>query len=407
MSKLSALIVDDDQSRAVKIADTLVEGGFERNGIAFSLSISAAVKLMLNQRIDLLVVDIAIPQLDQDAPLIDGGQSLLRQLEELSPQIVSPRWTIAITALDQALQLSAIYFNQRMVSVLNATPGSSGWDVQLRKFCERAIESSIADHSHQVDVCIITALRSPELESLSILPITWGLRTISPFLANQHSGELRLGKETRTVEAFTYDKMGLVPMAYLAAAVVEAYRPRIMVLTGICGGVPDSVQLGDVVVAESSWNWQSGKLKEHGSLRYDGDSIQASPTLTAVARHVGASMETRMALMMYGQYIQSQKDRLPLVHVGPMASGSVVVADEKVKETVLEQNRKVVALDMEAYAFYAASRYAAIGSTQLICVKSVCDKADSKKADDIQVMCAQRSAHLANSIISSHFLGLA
>jgi nucleoside phosphorylase len=61
-----------------------------------------------------------------------------------------------------------------------------------------------------------------------------------------------------------------------------------------------------------------------------------------------------------------------------MASGSVVVADKNAKE-VAEQESQVMALDMEAVPFYAASRYSSIGGTQLICLKSVCDKADDQK----------------------------
>lgn len=407
MSDLTALIVDDDQIRARRIAEILGLAGFGPGSISICSSIASAIKCLLGKRVDLLVVDIAIPQLDNENPLADGGQSLIRQLEELSPQIVAPHWTIAITAYEQSRQLTSVEFSNRLVSVLNASPGSVGWETQLHQFCLRAIESNSDDNSPRADVCFLTALRSPELDALIELPVAWGIRTVSSFFANQHSGEMALGTSNLSIEAFTYDKMGLVPMSYLAAAVVEAYRPRLMVLTGICGGVPDSVQLGDVVVAESSWNWQAGKQTENETLKFDSDSIQASAALVAIARHQSATTETRMALMKYGQHIQSQKDRLPAVHVGPMASGSVVVADRTVKETILEQNRKVKALDMEAYAFYAASRYSAFGHTQMICIKSVCDKADDRKADDLQIMCAQRSAHIANLVVKAYFLGVA
>lgn len=396
------LIVDDNIDRAHQISAILVEAGFRSSSIFSCVSVSSAIKYLLANRVDFLVVDISIPDMDGEHPLPDGGVRLVRRIEELSPPIIPPRSIIAITAHEESRRITHLEFNSRLVSVLNAEVGSSEWKSYLKNFALRLIESSQKNEMSRADICFLTALRAPELNAVIDLPINWGMRSIAPFLANQSSGELDVSGNLLSVEAFTYDKMGLVPMSYLTAAVIESYRPKLLILTGICGGIPDSVNLGDVVVAENSWNWQSGKIKNSDML-IDGDAVQASPDIISIAKHVGASQNARLELMKSGQHIQSVKDRLPVVHVGPMASGSTVVADAPTKLLIQDQNRKVLALDMEAFAFYSASRFSSIGQTKLICIKGVCDKADSSKADEIQIMCSQRSALVASKIVESYF----
>jgi nucleoside phosphorylase len=402
MTRLVALVVDDNGTRAQRAKVILVDAGLEPQNVILCGSITAATKQFLDRRIDLLVTDIAIPQLDDESAIPDGGQCLIRQLDELAPQVVPPRWTVAITAYEESKRLTAAEFGTRLVSVLNANATSNAWEDQLSHFCKRCIDSDKVDRSALADVCYLTALRSPELEALRSLPVEWGMKTVSPFFANQQSGQMQIQGKSIAVESFTYDRMGLVPISYLTAAVVATYRPRLLLLSGICGGIPDSVKLGDVVVAESCWNWQAGKLKSNDRMKVDADSIQASASLVAIARHISDSNDVRLGLMSYAQQFKEHRDRIPVIHVGPMASGSAVVADEDIKEEIVRQNRKVLALDMEGYGFYAASRFSSIGDTKLVCVKGVCDKADDEKADELQTMCALRSADVASQIVKTY-----
>lgn len=45
-------------------------------------------------------------------------------------------------------------------------------------------------------------------------------------------------------------------------------------MTGICAGHKDKAQLGDVIVADPAWDFQSGKLK------FDGKKLKWSLALT-------------------------------------------------------------------------------------------------------------------------------
>jgi len=396
--------VDDNSARSIEVKVLLVAAGFKESQVNTCTSISSAIKHFIQNRVDLLLTDISIPQIEGDQPLANGGQELLRQLDELKPEVSEARWTLAITAYENSEKLTSIDFRHRLVSVLNTATGSNDWKAQISTFASRILTSDDFEKNRKnVDICLITALRTPELEGVLKLPIKWGLRSVSRFFANQYSGTLEVENNSLTVEAFTYDKMGLVAMSYLTSSILSEFRPKVMILTGICAGISDSVRLGDIVVAESSWNWQAGKQREGDDFKFDSDALTASASLLANARHQSDSEDLRVRLMKIGQHINSQKNIVPAIHFGPMASGSVVVADSSLKANITAQNRKVLALDMEAYAFYASQRFSHVDGTKFLTIKSVCDRADSSKADEIQILCSLRSAIFAEMVIRKTF----
>ena len=69
-----------------------------------------------------------------------------------------------------------------------------------------------------------------------------------------------------------------------------------------------------------------------------------------------------------------------------------MVADERVTKKIREeQNKNVVALDMETYAVYAAaaSAHYHVGA---LSIKAVCDRADREKNDNYQTYASKISA---------------
>jgi nucleoside phosphorylase len=80
------------------------------------------------------------------------------------------------------------------------------------------------------------------------------------------------------------------------------------------------------------------------------------------------------------------------MHIGPIASGSAVVADESVLPAILEQQRQLIGLEMEAYGLMAAA-HAASPKPIAFVLKSVCDFASAKKDDRFQAYAAYTSAN--------------
>ena len=83
-------------------------------------------------------------------------------------------------------------------------------------------------------------------------------------------------------------------------------------------------------------------------------------------------------------------------YIGPMACGSVVVANrELLEKQVYTQYHHTAGLDMESYAVVYAATHANDLKPIPIIAKSVCDFADSQKSDDYQRFAAYSSCEFA------------
>jgi nucleoside phosphorylase len=56
-------------------------------------------------------------------------------------------------------------------------------------------------------------------------------------------------------------EMGGVATANAAAPLVQAYAPRCLAMCGVCAGRRGDVELGDVIIADRLWTYDTGKLK--------------------------------------------------------------------------------------------------------------------------------------------------
>jgi hypothetical protein len=86
--------------------------------------------------------------------------------------------------------------------------------------------------------------------------------------------------------------------------------------------------------------------------------------------------------------------------IGPVASGSGVLAEGKVIEEIRQfQNRDLIGLEMEIYGVYAAAQQASSPQPRCLAIKGVCDFADPKKHDGAQRFAAFASAQVLKRYI--------
>ncbi len=186
--------------------------------------------------------------------------------------------------------------------------------------------------------------------------------------------------------------------------VLEEYQPRISIMTGICAGDPQSVQLGDLVVAERVFASDNGKYK----LDEQGQSVHAHDTLTyepdaAILQFLGLFNDWEALLARLERPPSPSElilERLEVrCSIKAMASGSAVRADSPFKDIQIPV-RGAIAYDMEGAAFgKAMSRY---HLTHWLVVKGVCDYADGNKNDVYHGYAARASALYALSFIRAY-----
>jgi len=95
------------------------------------------------------------------------------------------------------------------------------------------------------------------------------------------------------------------------------------------------------------------------------------------------------------------------MHVGPIASGSAVIADTRILKGVQDQKRELLGVEMEVYGLYAAVASASRPKPSALAFKSVCDFANTKKNDEHQGYAAYTAANALKEFFERYMHELA
>ena len=213
------------------------------------------------------------------------------------------------------------------------------------------------------------------------------------------TAEFERDGKTYTLVSARQDSMGMTSAAVTAMKIIENFRPRYIIMVGIAAGIAldESVDqmYGDVIIPDTVWNYSSGKYVPPEKAEIVFGDLGFIPRFAA--ENIPAEIFPYII-----DAINSPENECH-VHVGPMACGSTVVANSKVIEkNVHSQMRDTAGLDMESYAVVYAANRATEPRPIPIIIKSICDFADSKKADDYQKFAAYTSCEFAKLLYEKY-----
>lgn len=212
-----------------------------------------------------------------------------------------------------------------------------------------------------VDVLLLCAVQVEwdSLKSLLTSPVSDTVLT-DPALR----GRIEYSGRTMTA-ALVEVGMGSMPSGQATLQAVERYRPRLVVFVGIAGGIKD-VRIGDVVIADKVYYYESGKLVD-GTFQGRSDTRLVPANLKGIARKLRSSF-------------QPDKFR---VFTGAIASGEKVVADVGADELarIRSQCGDALALEMEGSAVLSAIDRAEVNPDYFL-VRGVSDLIAGKSATD-------------------------
>jgi nucleoside phosphorylase/CheY-like chemotaxis protein len=390
------LIVDDSKSKIKSLSRELLLCGILESNINIADNAVAARKALNSGSYDLLLLDLILPPRLGERETAETGLGLLRQIME-DGELPPPRSVVGVTADAQALAEFDTEFRNLTTQILFYDPAKSDWKTSLHNLIA-SIRASIANSKNfNCDVCFITALRDPELLGILALPIQWGAEESMGNGVLFQRGVYELNGKKLSLICAHSTQMGLVAAAFMTRLLIEHFRPRIVTMTGICGGVGNT-KLGDVIIAEKSWDWQSGKWLHDGTFESAPDQKDASPDLVGFARGMNS-----VAQDFYGAYVGQRPQTPPRIVVGPLVSGSAVVENLELQDRFKLQHRKAVAVDMECYGVYFSAFMSPPPTPKFICIKAVSDLSNKHKSDDIQHYCSHLTGALALKVIERHF----
>jgi nucleoside phosphorylase len=371
-----------------------VECGLDRECIEIVVSAMKARERLRATRYELLVLDLLLPLREEDAPTVESAIDLLEEIGERDAYF-KPRHIVGFTAYPEAEVRATEAFRRRLWTIVSFDPTTTDWQAPFRGVAKYLIRlgKEPASANYEVDLCIVTAL---QLEMDAVHSLAWNWNDSEPLddMTFIRKGTFESGGEERSVVTACCRRMGSVAAALLTAKLIERFRPRFVVMPGICAGVQGKVAIGDTVLMDPVWEWPSGKLVEEAD---GGTYLQPAPHQIAVSEFVIARAERlRQDSQFWRSVAASIEGEKPEqgfhLHIGPGASGSAVVTDPTTMGAIKAQHRKLLAVEMEVYGVYAAARASAVPRPTALAMKTVCDFADEAKADQWQRLAAQVSS---------------
>jgi len=297
------------------------------------------------------------------------------------------------------------------VSPLRWILTSKGLD-RLRELSGLELASETAPTDFGVDVAIVCALEHPELDA--VITAFGGANVWEEFGDARFTHVYRRCKITTqagrelSVIATTSTSMGLTAAAIATTQLVMQFRPRIVMMIGIAAGTKSGdQQFGDVLVADPSIDYNSGKVVFADGIRDflpDPYPIGLNPRLRSVLQKYRGSdnaLLNNIRLKWKGAAPTSPNR----IHVGPLGAADQVI-DDPTRVLEIQRNwRKLIGVEMETYGVYRACHESPEPKPRFVSFKSVCDFA-AGKTDSWQRFAAFVAAEFAINFIRTEWEAL-
>jgi nucleoside phosphorylase len=257
------------------------------------------------------------------------------------------------------------------------------------------------------DVAIICALHQTELASVrktggagwQVLPS----ERDDPQTYHASVYTTKRGRQLRVVAAAP-GQMGLSASAVLATKMILRFHPKLVAMVGIAAGAKEGGQgFGDILSADQTFDYGSGKIVIQDEKLF----LKPDPKPLAIAQRL---KDRLLSWQADGQVLDDIRRDWPAalpptplrLHVGPLASGAAVVdAAAQVKE-IEAHWRKLIGVEMEAYAVHRACNDAVEPAPAFLCFKSICDFAEGK-TDDWQPYAAYTAASFCHRFLCTEW----
>lgn len=402
---IKILLVEDNQEKLRDVLKGIFAiAGIQEENLDKARDLQEAKLRLKHQAYDLMILDISLPITSDVDPVRDGGLSLLEEI--LARDIyIKPREVVGLTAHADIQEEMRGRFDSELWSVLHYSNASTAWLDQIQRKIEHILQTNrerSSDCPERADICVLTALHAPELTAVLRLP--WDFQPISLECdpTQYYRGHVITKHGRLSVVAASASRMGMPAAAVLAMKMIQTFKPSYIAMTGIAAGVPGKVELGDIIAADPSWDYGSGKNTSFEG----GSSFEAAPHHLNLDPFIRSKLEK---LRNDHSALDGIRRHWPIgivtpltMQLGPMASGASVLEDPTITSNVKAQHRKLLGVEMEAYGVFAAAHEAPYPQPKVIVLKSVCDFANPEKNDNFQEYAAYTSAQAFKLLVEGH-----
>ncbi|MEI8332845.1 MAG: 5'-methylthioadenosine/adenosylhomocysteine nucleosidase [Chloroflexota bacterium] len=194
--------------------------------------------------------------------------------------------------------------------------------------------------------------------------------------------------------------MGKVNSASAATVLIEHYGCDRLLLSGVAGALDPALSIGDVVVGTRVVQYDYGRVTDDGPTAFQPGAMPVAGTSDRVGWPLRADLLAHVQEALKGDPLPGIRARsgdtphVPIVRFGPIATGDVFVASERLRQDLLARF-DALAVDMESGAMVqVAERY---GAGWLV-VRAVSDLAGREGMVDFSVF-LDDAAHTAAALV--------
>jgi len=282
---------------------------------------------------------------------------------------------------------------------------------RLRSLSGLALSTALDAERFDSDIGMVCALEYPE--RAAVVKALGGVGAWAEVGDARHAHVYREtsmmsggGAKLRIV-ATTSTSMGLTSAAIATTQLVFQFRPRLVAMIGIAAGTRSGgKQFGDVLVADPSVDYNSGKVVLSGEIREfqpDPYPIGLNPRLRSVLQ------KYRSAHPLFAEIRRRWNGAVPSapnrIHLGPVGAADQVIEDPTRVLEIQKNWRKLIGVEMETYGVYRAVHEAPEPKPRVVSFKAVCDFA-AEKSDSWQEYAAFMAAEFAIEFLKREWTAL-
>lgn len=379
---MKILITEDDHAKRAEIVAFIENLGVDPANILVAIDM-ADFMAKFDESIEICVIDLRLPAYDGAGPDLNGI-GVLQAVDKKGGGRVK---LLAISAYPDEFADIRGQFESRGCLLVDYNQHGV-WQSVLKQMI---VQAQVAE---TMDFVIFCALRS-ERTAYTLLP---EIMATPVFRDNVTRLDVTIGGAKGTIIELPH--MGLVDAASIAGACVEKYKPKVVAMSGVCAGFIDRAELGQLLISELAYEYQSGKWTDEG-FSQEPYQIPISEKMRIIVRELLEDADALLTRLETG-WKGDRPAKMVTPKLAAFTSGSAVIASEEFIAQVATHHRRVSGLDMEIYAVQRTAHIARCAPDAL-CAKVVVDLANGNKDKLLQPYGSFVSARFLVEALSAYF----
>jgi nucleoside phosphorylase len=400
------LIIHDREEVRQQIEALCRSSQDEHSAVDAAVDLFEARERLASAFYDLAIVDLTLPVRHGREATIENAEILLEEIFERD-DLHAPADIMGISRDPDALSVVATSVSQQLMTCLKE---DGDWKTVLREKLDylarvRRSRQRVANSSFDVDLVVVTALDKEaapydRLFETEACPDMAGCRR---FTFTDAQGTVRGGVLHPIGQA------GQAPAAAATQTLLTQFRPRLIIMTGFCGGIRERTTIGDLIGFRKVDAWDYGKWEENETsddavFRPRPDPIAAPEAqLFGLVRAAEGAYETDREIREAVAAASSGEIKTWRVKRGHAGSGSAVVTSDETIQSITGRNEDIRAIDMESYGFYFACSHTPVLAPDFMCLKAVADMCNGEKDNRFHEACSLISAAFVRDVVTRQY----